>query len=80
MLFLFVKLSTVSFEQAVTESIDAPQRGAQIVRNRIGEGCQFLVGSRELGFAGGYPLFQFGVEPEELLFRSLTFGDIFAKY
>lgn len=47
-----VESIAVVFLDALTESVDGPQRRAQVVRNRIAERFQFVIGGLELGGPG----------------------------
>ena len=58
------------------KTIDSAQRGAQVVRHRITEGLQLLVGQLELGCALLHAVFQAGVEVADFNVRlqALEFG------
>ena len=68
----FVELAGIVFGKCEAPAVDAAQRRAQVVRDRIGKRFQFLVGGFELSGALTNPLFQLGVELADLLFRLLS--------
>src|ERR1700682_3249377 len=53
------------FQKGLAESINAAQRRAQVMRNRIAKGLQFFVRSFQLSRADPYLMFSF-----------LSFGDV----
>src|ERR1051325_8642150 len=53
-----------------------PQRGAQIVRNRIGKRFELFVGCLQLRGTISYPLFQLFIKSPNLLFSTTTFSDV----
>ena len=56
----------VILEEGERESVDAPQRGAQIVGDAVAEGLELAVGRRELGRALGDAALEVGVEAHDL--------------
>ena len=56
-------------------TVHVPQRGAQIMGNRISEGFQLLVEIDELNCPLGDPLLQFGVQAANLVLDFFAVGD-----
>ena len=61
-----VELVAVVLEQRLAEAVDAAQRRAQVVGDRIAERLELLVGGLQLGRALDDPLLELGVEPPDL--------------
>ena len=57
----------VVLEQRLAEAVDAAQRRAQVVRDRVAERLQLLVGRFELGGALAHALLELRVEPPDFL-------------
>ena len=71
-----VERGPVVFQQRQAPAVDPTQRRAKIVRHRIGEGFQLLVGGLELDGAVLNALFQLPVELPDFLLRALFLRDI----
>jgi hypothetical protein len=71
-----VELVAVILQKRQAETVNPPERRAQVVRDGIGECLQFPVGRLELGSPLDYPPLQIGIEFENLLLRPLPLGDI----
>src|SRR4051812_1515839 len=63
-------------EQQAAEAFDHAQRSAKVVRDRIPERFELLVGGFELGGAFLYALLELLVEKPDLCGRTLALGDI----
>jgi hypothetical protein len=73
---LVVHTVAVVFQQCLAEAVDRPERGAQVVRDGLGEGFQFLVGGFQLAGALGDALLQFCVQLEDLIFGPLALANV----
>src|SRR5437867_4808637 len=76
LLSLIVQLSGIILEQRLRETVDSPQRGPQIVRDRVAEGFELFICHLELRGALTDPLLQFGIQPPDLLLGVFAFGDV----
>lgn len=74
-----VQLVRVVLFENLAESVDGAQGLAQVVGHGVGEGLQLPVGGLQLGRARHHPLFQFGVELDDLLPGALALGDVLER-
>ena len=68
-----IELWRVFFEQDLRETVDCPQRRAQVVRDGVGEGFEFSVGGFKFFGALTNSLLKFIVERANFLLRMLCF-------
>jgi hypothetical protein len=62
----------VILDQDTGEALNGAQRGTQVVRDRIGEGFEFLVGRLELGGAFEDAPFEISVQSADFFLGLLT--------
>ena len=74
MLRFFRKNVVVFFCQQIDKSVNVAQRRAQVVRHRIAEGLELLVGGGELRGALLYAPLERGVQPADLLLGPAPVG------
>ena len=72
---LVVQDRTVVLEQDLAEAVERAQRGAQVVRDRVGEGLELGVGGLELGGAHPDAPLQLGIEVRQLSLYPATLRD-----
>ena len=61
----FAEARPAILNRRLAEAVDRPQRGAQIMRYRIAEGLQLLIGCGQLIRPRFHPFLQFRVQPAE---------------
>lgn len=68
------------FNQDSGKTADVAERRAQIMRNGIGEGLQFVIGCRQLRCAFFHPLFKFLVELADLALVGFSLRDVAERH
>jgi hypothetical protein len=70
-----VQLRAGVFHHRQAPAVHGAQRRTQVMRNRIGEGFEFLVGCFELGSAVAHAPLQLGVQPLQLVLKADVTAD-----
>ena len=75
-LALFIQHVFIILQQCLAETVNPPERGAQVVRNRIGKSFEFPVGGFELSRAFNNAPFELPIELLDFFLGSFAFGNI----